>query len=96
MKDFPRWVLALAFFNLIPVLLSVFFLFGGIAPFGTSSHALVRLLLYVCANLLWLVPALTFFFGLDIYRRGWEKWGVLILALGNVLTVIDLLILILH
>ena len=33
---------------------------------------------------------------LDIYRRGWEKWGVLILALGNVLTVIDLLILILH
>ncbi|MBR1889957.1 MAG: hypothetical protein IJ816_04950 [Alloprevotella sp.] len=96
MKEFPKWVLTQAFFNIIPVFLSVFFLFGGLHPFGTSTNIVLSFLLYVLTNLLWLFPALTFFFGLDIYRRGWYWQGIAILALGNVLTICDILLIILR
>lgn len=96
MKDFPRWVLVMAFANIIPVLLSVFFLFGGISPLGSSENSFLNFLLYLASNLLWLLPPLTFFLGLDVYRKGWEILGVAILAVGNLLTLIDILILILR
>jgi hypothetical protein len=74
-SDFPKWLLALAGISLLPVLLSPFYLFGA-SPFGTSDSTFLRFLLYICTQLLWLLPLLLFFFSLDLYRRGFERAGI--------------------
>lgn len=81
MSDFPKWMLALAGFNLLPALLSVVYLFGA-EPFGTSESTFVRLLLYVLTQLLWVLPLLLFFFSLDRFRRGFERLGVGLSCIG--------------
>lgn len=88
MSDFPKWLLALAALCALPVLLCPLYLFGGAAPFGTSGHAFVRFLLYLLTQLLWLVPAVCIFCGLDYWRRGYERVGTAIVAVGDVLTVV--------
>ena len=50
MNLFPKWMLALAGVNLIPVLLSPFYMFGGLQPFGTSDSTFVRFLLYMLSS----------------------------------------------
>lgn len=86
MSDFPKWLLALAGISLLPVLLSPFYLFGA-SPFGTSDSSFVRFLLYVCTQLLWLLPLLLFFFSLDLYRRGYERAGIVITVLSAVIAI---------
>ena len=85
MSDFPKWMLALAGISLLPVLLSLFYLFG-LQPFGTSPNALVRFLFYVATQLLWLLPLILFFVSLDLYRRGYERLGIAAALLGAALT----------
>ena len=91
MKDYPKWLLALAFLNIIPVFLSVFFLFGGLFKAPSSWGTFIGLLIYLLVNLLWILPILAFFIGLNDYRRGFQKRGTAILVLGNLLTLLDLL-----
>ena len=91
MKDYPKWLLALAFLNIIPVFLSVFFLFGGLFKAPTSWGTFIGLLIYLLVNLLWILPILAFFIGLNDYRRGFQKRGTAILVLGNLLTLLDIL-----
>lgn len=76
-SDFPKWMLALAGFSLLPVLLSPFYLFGA-HPLGTSENGFVRFLLYLATQGFWFVPLLLFFSSLDQYRRGFEKTGIAI------------------
>lgn len=95
MKDFPKWMLALAGFNLLPLLLAPFYLFGGLHPFGTSEWMAVSFVLYLLTNLIWLVPVWLFFVSLDFYRRGYERIGVAIAIAGALLTVVSGLLLIL-
>ncbi len=91
MKDYPKWLLALAFLNIIPVFLSVFFLFGGLFKAPSSWGTFIGLLIYLLVNLLWILPILAFFIGLNDYRRGFQKRGTAILVLGNLLTLLDIL-----
>lgn len=91
MKDYPKWLLALAFLNIIPVFLSVFFLFGGLFKAPSSWGAFIGLLIYLLVNLLWVLPIVAFFIGLNDYRRGLKKRGTAILVLGNLLTLLDIL-----
>lgn len=90
MSDFPKWLLALAGTNLIPVLLSPFFLFGGLTPFGESGNAFVRFLLYMLSNLLWIAPLILFFVGLNLYRRLFELPGIVINVIGMLLAILDI------
>ncbi len=69
MNLYPKWLLALAGLNLLSLLLSVFFLFGGLQPFGTSDNGVVRFLYYVATQLLWLFPIGCFFGTLRAYDR---------------------------
>ncbi|MBR1645125.1 MAG: hypothetical protein IJ684_07135 [Bacteroidales bacterium] len=92
MKEFPRHILLMAFLCLIPALLSVFFLFA-LQPFGTSQNGLVRFLLYLLTQLLWLLPTCAFFAGLDRYRRGFPRAAYAILAAGLLLTAVDITLL---
>lgn len=95
MNEFPKRLLALAFFNLIPALLSVFFLFGG-ATIGHSSNRFFAFLLYLMSNLLWVFPVSTFFAGLNEFRRGYETRSLVLLIAGALFTVGDMLFLILQ
>ena len=91
MKDYPKWLLALAFLNIIPIFLSVFFLFRGLFKAPSSWGAFIGLLIYLLVNLLWILPIVAFFIGLNDYRRGFQKRGTAILVLGNLLTLLDIL-----
>lgn len=75
----------MAFAELIPALLCPLYLFGGAAPWGTSDSAFVRFLLYLLTQVLWLLPVFAFFFGLDIYRRGWKRYGIAIVLTGDII-----------
>lgn len=86
MSDYPKWMLALAGISLLPVLASPFYLFG-LQPFGTSDSAFIRFALYLLTQLLWLVPLCLFFVCLDLYRRGYERMGVILTALSALIAV---------
>ena len=79
-------MLALAGVNLLPVVLSMFYLFGA-TPFGTSESSFIRFRLYVLTQMLWLVPLLLFFFSLDLYRRGYERIGITLASIGCLITI---------
>ena len=81
MKDFPKWMLALAGVNLLPVLASPFHLFGA-KPFGEADSTWVRFLLYLATQMLWLLPLVLFFVSLDSYRRGYTWRGIIEASVG--------------
>lgn len=89
MKDFPKWMLALAGTNLIPILLCPFYLFG-LQPFGTSESGTLRFLLYLLTNLLWIVPIALFFVSLTLYRRCYVLPAVTVAVIGLLFTVADI------
>ena len=89
-SDFPKWLLALAGTNLIPILLCPFLLFGGLQPFGQSEVWILNFLLYLLSNLLWVAPLLLFFVGLQLYRRCFEVPGIIVNAIGALLTIVDI------
>lgn len=92
MKDFPRWMLALAFTCLVPVFICPVYLFGGLRLFGSTDYTLVNFLLYLLQNLLWVVPIGAFFLSLDFYRRGFERIGVAIAILGIALAALSIVV----
>lgn len=93
MSNFPKWLLALAGINLIPILLCPFFLFGGLHPFGTSEYTIVSFLLYILTQLLWLIPIGAFFLGLDLYNRYFSWPGIAVCVIGAMFTVADIVLL---
>ena len=93
MREFPKWLLALAFLCLVPVFLSVFFLFGGVHPFGRAGGGLSGVALYFLTQFLWVLPVVAFFLGLDRWRRGYERLGLCILLAGLALTIADVFLL---
>ena len=94
MSDFPKWMLALAGTNLIPLLMCPLFLFGEFHPFGTSEISAFNFLLYILTNLLWVVPFLLFFVSLHLYRRCFEKPGIVVAVVGLLLTLVDIWLLV--
>jgi len=96
MSDFPKWLLALAGINLLPILLCPFFLFGGFLPLGSSENIVLAFLLYLLNQLLWLAPILLFFLGLDLYRRLFTWPGIAVCIIGALITIADILLLLGH
>lgn len=92
MSNFPKWLLALAGINVVPLLMCVLFLFGGVLAPPAEAGGFVKLTAYVGTQLLWLLPVASIFAGLDRHFRGWERTGTAIIVAGNVLTVADVLI----
>lgn len=86
MKEFPKKILALAFFNLIALFLSIFFLFGGVLSPKNEVGDFVRLLIYIGVQLLWILPVASTFIGLNQYRLGFSKRSMLILVFGSLMT----------
>lgn len=93
MSDFPKWLLALAGTNLLPILICPLFLFGGLKPFGTTDYAVVNFLLYIVVQLLWIVPTVLFFLSLHLWRKCFELPAIVIAAIGLLITLADIVLL---
>ncbi|MDD6076220.1 MAG: hypothetical protein PUB84_05650 [Bacteroidales bacterium] len=81
MDQFPKWMLALAGVNLLPLLASPFFLFGNLT-LCQGHTGVLYLLFYLLTQLAWVLPLAAFFVSLDLYRRGFETAGVVIVLAG--------------
>ena len=72
MSQYPKWFLAISFPNVIvAMMLMIFFLFGGIHPFGDVDALFWSFILYLFTQLLWIVPVVLFF--LSIFAWGWAR-----------------------
>lgn len=89
MSNYPKWLLALVAVNVLPLLLCIFFLFGGMLALRAACAPWLRAVAYVGVQLLWLLPVASIFVGLDLHIRGWERAGVAVIVAGNVLTLFD-------
>lgn len=74
---YPRLLVFLLGINPVGgLLLSIFYLFGGFAP--TAESKVASFFLFVGFQLLWLLPCLSFFVGLDLWGRGRRTRSVLV------------------
>lgn len=89
MEQYPRWLLALCFPSLLPLLFSVFFMFGGLTPFGESDWLIIRFALYLLMQLMWVLPVGSFFLSLWLWGRCQERWSICVAVLGLAMTVFD-------
>lgn len=83
MSLYPKWLLVLAGTNLLSLLLSVFYLFGGVAPLAESEHAALRVLGYVAVQALWIIPVVCFFGALRAHDHG-HPWLAAFIALAGI------------
>jgi len=82
MQGFPKWLLVAAFAcAALGLIESIFFLFGGLAPFGKG------LLAYALTQLIWLLPISAFFVGLRQWDHRRKTLAVLIFAAALILAV---------
>lgn len=83
MKEFPRWYLTLSFMTLWPLIVVPVFLMWQ----PRTGHSVLNILAYIAVNLIWIVPVVMFFLGLNEYRRGYHKrayaitWSTLALSI---------------
>lgn len=94
MNQYPKWLLALLFPSvIIPIFTMIFYLFGGIRPFGSSPHWLADILLYLLTQLFWIVPVLSFFVALFLW--GWirEKAAIATGVFGLAVSITSVVIL---
>lgn len=93
MSDFPKWLLALAGTNLVPILISPLFMFGGLRPFGTTEYAVINFLLYLLVQLLWIAPIGLFFLSLHLWRECFELPAIVLAVIGMLITLSDIILL---
>ena len=89
MYDLPKWLLALAFFNVLSLVSSIFLLFGAYMPFGYLESGVLRFLSYLLLQLLWVLPLASFFVGIKCYDYRHRALGVSVLLAGNALTLLS-------
>lgn len=86
MKEFPKKILLPAFFNLTALFISVFFLFGGVLSPNNDVGDFLRIIIYIGAQMLWIMPIASSFIGLNQYRLGYPKRSFVILIAGSLMT----------
>lgn len=77
MSQYPKWFLAISFPNVIvAMMLMIFFLFGGIHPFGDVDALFWSFILYLFTQLLWIVPVVLFFLSIFAWGGARERLAV--------------------
>lgn len=72
MSQYPKWFLALNFPNVIIALITmIFFMFGGIHPFGDVDNWFWSFLIYLFCQLFWVAPVFLFF--VSVLSWGWMR-----------------------
>ena len=84
MSLYPKWLLALAGCNLLSILYSVFFLFGGFYLLGYEKGAFIyNGLSYLTTQLFWIIPCGAFFLSLLAHDRQ-RVWLSVVIALAGI------------
>ena len=95
MHQYPKWLLALIFPNvIIPVGTMVFYVFGGLHPFGQTDSTFVNFLLYLLTQLFWIFPILTFFASLFLWGNTFERASVVSAVLGLLVSAASIFLLV--
>lgn len=91
MNQYPKWLLALNFPNILLAFVTMTFLmFGGVHPFGKIDSMFWSFMVYLITQLLWLFPILTFFFSLFSWGYTREKIAVGTAIAGWVINLLTL------
>lgn len=88
MEQYPKWFLALNFPNIIiPMIVMIFFMFGGVHPFGDVDNFFWSFVIYIFTQLLWIVPIVLFF--ISLISWGWirEKLALVTACVGWVFNI---------
>lgn len=94
MNQYPKWLLALSFPNvLIPVGTLIFFLFGGVTLFDTRDNLLLDIVQYALLQLLWLFPLLSFFATLFFWGNMRERAAVVSAVIGLLVSLTSIFLL---
>lgn len=77
MNQYPKWFLALIFPNvIIPIGTMIFYVFGGVTPFGQPDSHVFRFLLYLLMQLFWVLPVCSFFLSLFLWGNTFERAAI--------------------
>lgn len=93
MSQYPKWFLALNFPNvIIPLVTMIFFMFGGIHPFGDVDNTFWSFFIYLFSQIFWIMPIALFF--ISVASWGWmrEKIALWTAAAGWVINIIAIYI----
>lgn len=83
MNQYPKWLLALNFPNILLAFVTMTFLmFGGVHPFGNVDSWYWSFIIYLITQLMWILPIGTFFFSLFCWGYTREKLSVGTAILG--------------
>ena len=94
MNQYPKWLLALSFPNvLIPVGTLIFFLFGGVTLFDTHDSTILDILQYILLQLFWLLPLASFFATLFLWGNAPERAAVVTTIVGLLISITSIVLL---
>lgn len=75
MNQYPKWLLALNFPNILLAFVSMTLLmFGGVHPFGHVDSTFWSFMIYLLSQLLWVLPILTFF--ISLLSWGYTRYNI--------------------
>ena len=89
MDQYPKWFLALNFPNvIIPLGTMIFFMFGGVHPFGDVENWFWSFMIYMFCQLFWIAPIALFF--ASSVAWGWirEKMSLVLCAFGWIINLV--------
>lgn len=93
MSQYPKWFLAINFPNvIIPLFTMVFFMFGGIHPFGDVDSWFWSFFIYLFTQFLWILPIALFF--ISIISWGWirEKIALATCSIAWIINIVAIFI----
>lgn len=97
MSQYPKWFLALNFPNIIIAMMTmIFFMFGGIHPFGDVDNWFWSFVIYMFCQLFWILPIALFF--VSVLSWGWirERLALVTCSFGWAINITALLIIYFH
>lgn len=89
MSQYPKWFLALNFPNIIIAMITmIFFMFGGVHPFGDVDNWFWSFIIYLFCQLFWIIPIAAFF--ISVISWGWmrEKLAIITCLCGWIVNIV--------
>lgn len=93
MSQYPKWFLAINFPNIIIAMITMmFFMFGGVHPFGDVDSWFWSFMIYLFNQLFWIIPVASFF--ISVVSWGWmrEKLAIITSLCGWVVNAVGVAI----
>ena len=94
MNQYPKWLLAISFPNvLIPIGTLIFFFFGGVTLFDCNGSTFLDVIQYILLQLFWLLPLASFFATLFLWGNAQERAAVVTTIVGLLISITSIALL---